>query len=176
MINSQSRSSSNRASTDGTGDGKPEPSHVWHTMLDESPNCVAPKIWCDLHLLRILTEGRETPFLSSRGGEISLAFASFALTRPFWISETLKASEEGLVPSPSPWPWPFHSLNLSHSHSGNLGIIWGVRNLKKLKDLWIMGNDFSPCVYYRGQSQWQSIRPNLQEGITSGINLTQFPK
>ena len=72
-------SSSNRASMDGTGDGKLEPSHAWHTALDENPNFVAPKIWCDLHLLRILAEGRETFFSSKWGEEISLAFVSLAL-------------------------------------------------------------------------------------------------
>ena len=123
-------SSSNRASMDGIGDGKSKPSHAWHMVSDESPNFVAPKIWCDLCLPWILAKGRETPFLFYRGEEISLAFVSLALTRPFWISETLKASEEGLVPLPSPYPWPFHSLNLSHSHSGDFGNIWWVRNLK----------------------------------------------
>ena len=62
---------------DGTGNRKLKPSHAWHMALDENPIAVAPKILCDLHLLRILAEGREIPFLS-------------------------KASEEGLVPLPLP--------------------------------------------------------------------------
>ena len=128
--NSHTCSSNNRVSMDGTGDGKSKPSHVWPTMPDESPNFVTPKILCDLHLLRILAEGRETSFLSNRGEETSLAFVSLALTGPFWISETPEASEGGLVSSPSPYPWPFHSLNLSYSHSRDFGNIWRVRNLK----------------------------------------------
>ena len=73
-------SSSNRASMDGTGNGKPKPSYAWHTTPDENLSAVTPKIWCDLHLLRILAKGRETPFLSSREGEIFSTFASLALT------------------------------------------------------------------------------------------------
>ena len=57
-------SSSNRASMDGTGNTKPKPSHEWHTTSDENSSAVAPKIWCDIHLLRILAEGKRGSFLA----------------------------------------------------------------------------------------------------------------
>ena len=37
-------------------------------------------------------------------------------------------------------------------------------------------NDPPPYVLYKRQTWWQSIHPNLQERITSEINLAQFPK
>ena len=74
-------SSSNWASMNGTGNGKPKPSHAWHTTLDENPSVVAPKIWCDLHLIQILAEGRRDSFLVlSRGRNI----LSLCLPCPDW--------------------------------------------------------------------------------------------
>ena len=110
---------------DGIDDEKSKPANVWHTALEENPYFVAPKIWCELHLLQILAEGRETSFLSSRGGEISLASVSLVLTGSFWIPETLRVSEEG-----HPYPGPFHYLNLNHYHSGDFGNIRRVKSLK----------------------------------------------
>ena len=112
---------------------------------------VAPKIWCDLHLFRILAEGRRSSFLALLRRRNVLSLCLPCPDRPFWISKISKASEEGVVPSPSPWPWPCHLLRLSHTGNKDFGHNWKVRNLKSLKGLQIKGMTTHRASYIGGK-------------------------
>ena len=105
-----------RRSVDGTDDEKEEEvgtlngplfSLLQNVLLSRlrngwDSNLVAPKIWCDLHLLRVLTKGRVISFLLGWEEGTPSAFASLALTTLFWVLAISLISEEGLSSLPSP--------------------------------------------------------------------------
>ena len=108
-------------------------------------SAVVPKIWCDLHLLRILAEGRRGSFLAlSRGRSVlslclpcpDRAILSLGETQCFWRGCGLFALILG---------WLSRTGNEGYGHN------WKVRDLEGLKGLRIKKMT-SHCTSYMGSN------------------------
>ena len=114
-------------------------------------SAVAPKIWCDLHLLRILAKGRRGSFLTLSRRRHVLSLCLPCPDRAILDLEDTQGFWRGCGPSPSSWPWPCYPLRLSHTSNENFGHNWRVRNSKSLKGLQIKGMTSHRASYMGGK-------------------------
>ena len=130
-------------------------------LTTRSPTAVAPKIWRDQHLLRILTErgGSIAPTLWERRTVLSLclpcpnrAILSLGRTQCLW------SGCGSFIPTRA------SNITLRFDCAGDedLEHSWRIKNLKGLKDLHVKGVTPYPASYIEGK--W------------AAFNLRRFPK